>query len=655
VAGYAVALGVISGLCLGVGLLHLFIGLRRRSLDPKHVSFGLFALAYGAAVLLGLLLYRSTSLDQYLARDRWSGVTAVAAYLALIWFVAAYTGVRPLPVLFGLGLAFIVVLVAHLLRPTGYHGEIAGLALVTLPWGEQLAFVDAAESVWETVFLLAQLATIGFLFYACFRQLRRGERTEALTLGAGLLFFVAALIVDILVEAGLLDFVLASDFGFVPLAVVMSLQLANEVIRTEEEVAGYRGRLEALVEERTVELRREVAERAATGEALRKRAQELAQLRAISRELASSSHLETALAHVCEAIALLLGVEHVYIVLQQAGELDLRVLTGYDSEAGLVAAGDLPLSLDRTRYFGRVLDGLESLALKDVQTLDVAEPMRPFLSRRGIENALLVPLVLRGSALGLLAAGTPRADRVFTPDDIGLAETVAGDLAAAVENAHLLEQAQEAAVSEERNRLARELHDSVTQILFSINLIASSLGRLWRRDPGLGERSTEELRRLSHGALAEMRTMLHELRPQTIAATELGVLLQRLCDGISARHDIPVELNASRQCGLPEEVHVALYRIAQEAIINIAKHAGAGHVSVSLACDDGSALLSIVDDGQGFDPDEVLAERMGLDIMRERSASIAAELTVDSQPGEGTSIEVRWRRGHVEGDHHGGA
>lgn len=139
----------------------------------------------------------------------------------------------------------------------------------------------------------------------------------------------------------------------------------------------------------------------------------------------------------------------------------------------------------------------------------------------------------------------------------------------------LLAQAEEHATTAERNRLARELHDVITQLLFSINLVAGSLPRLWKRDPEMAERSTGELQRLARGALAEMRTRLRELRPHTIADTDLVTLVTHLGQGLGARHDIPVEVRADITGTMPPEVHMALYRIVQEAMNNVAKHANA--------------------------------------------------------------------------------
>lgn len=208
--------------------------------------------------------------------------------------------------------------------------------------------------------------------------------------------------------------------------------------------------------------------------------------------------------------------------------------------------------------------------------------------------------------------------------------------------AQLVAQTAEQAAEQERSRLARELHDVVTQLLFSINLIAGSLGRLWRSDPDTAARTTDELRRLTRGALAEMRVLLRELRPQAIAETDLVTLLTQLSHGVGARHDIPVDVRVDLRRELPRDVHVAFYRIAQEAMNNVAKHADASSVFIELDGDGNEARLAVTDDGVGFDADGAPAGRMGLGIMRERADGIGADLAVVTAPANGTSVEVTW-------------
>ena len=206
----------------------------------------------------------------------------------------------------------------------------------------------------------------------------------------------------------------------------------------------------------------------------------------------------------------------------------------------------------------------------------------------------------------------------------------------------LLAQAEEEATAAERSRLARELHDVITQLLFSINLVAGSLTRLWANDPEMAKRSTQELQRLTRGALSEMRTLLRELRPSTIAETDLATLITHLSEGLAARHDIPAHIHTEMTGSLPTEVHIALYRIAQETMNNIAKHASASSLDVDLMGTRSHVALRIIDDGYGFDDATASAGGMGMDIMRERASEVGAQLVVSSEQDLGTTVEVTW-------------
>jgi ligand-binding sensor domain-containing protein/signal transduction histidine kinase len=200
----------------------------------------------------------------------------------------------------------------------------------------------------------------------------------------------------------------------------------------------------------------------------------------------------------------------------------------------------------------------------------------------------------------------------------------------------------EKAVAEERGRLARELHDAVTQTLFSASLIAEVLPQLWQRDRDEALRRLEELRQLNRGALAEMRTLLLELRPAALEKAELRDLLRQLADALRSRAGLAIVVEADQVCSLPTDVKVAFYRIAQEALNNIVKHARANQVNVRLRCEGGAVELEITDDGKGFDPTEVSAEHHGLRIMRERAEAIGAQFQVKSAPGHGTQVLLAW-------------
>ena len=202
------------------------------------------------------------------------------------------------------------------------------------------------------------------------------------------------------------------------------------------------------------------------------------------------------------------------------------------------------------------------------------------------------------------------------------------------------------AAAKERQRLARDLHDAVSQTLFSVSLMAEVLPRIYERDPEQGRQRLEELRQLTRGALAEMRMLLLELRPAALAETSLADLLRQLSEAVVGRARIPVELDVDSTRELPPDVAVAMYRIAQEALNNVVKHAGAEQVLVSLrdGHDDGGDLLELVitDDGCGFDVAAGSSGRLGLGIMAERAQSIGAQLKLSSSD-DGTCVRAIWR------------
>lgn len=200
----------------------------------------------------------------------------------------------------------------------------------------------------------------------------------------------------------------------------------------------------------------------------------------------------------------------------------------------------------------------------------------------------------------------------------------------------------EKAVTTERSRLARDLHDAVTQTLFSASLIAEVLPDLWRIDPEEGRRSTEELKQLTRGALAEMRTLLLELRPDSLTKVRFEDLLKQLTEGLIGRARLPIELNVAGQRKLPPEVQVALYRIAQESLNNVVKYAQASAVEVWVEYSPNGVQLIVADNGIGFEIGNTKPASLGLRIMRERAEAIRAEVTIDSRPGQGTRVTAAW-------------
>ena len=206
----------------------------------------------------------------------------------------------------------------------------------------------------------------------------------------------------------------------------------------------------------------------------------------------------------------------------------------------------------------------------------------------------------------------------------------------------LAKKAAEEAVTSERTRLARDLHDAVTQTLFSASLIAEVLPDLWDMDVKEAMNSTEELRQLTRGALAEMRTLLLELRPATLTQTRLSDLIKQLCEAFIGRSRLPIKLSIEGDHKLPPEVQVAFYRIAQESLNNVFKYARATEVNVSLFLSASGADFEVCDNGVGFDMSISKPTSLGMRIMHERAEAIGAVFHLSSTPGSGTCVEVRW-------------
>jgi PAS domain S-box-containing protein len=262
-----------------------------------------------------------------------------------------------------------------------------------------------------------------------------------------------------------------------------------------------------------------------------------------------------------------------------------------------------------------------------------------------IRSYLGAPIVIEDRVLGFLNLDCWQPNE-FDESDIDRLRVFADHVAIAIHNARLYEKAQEVAAYRaaegERQRIARELHDAVSQTLFTAHTIAESLPRIWARDPDQAEQGLMEISRLTRGALAEMRSLLYELRTEDLVGVTLDDLLEQLVHAFVGKSNTALTLSIRGQTPLTPEVRVVLYRITQEALNNIRKHARAGKAEIVLEGDGDQVTLRIQDDGRGFDPAATRSGRMGLKIMRERAASIGASLRVDSEPGEGTTIEVVW-------------
>lgn len=352
-------------------------------------------------------------------------------------------------------------------------------------------------------------------------------------------------------------------------------------------------------------------------------------------------HLE--LDHVLQALI------NVALDVLKADKSSILVL---DRAAGRLAVraskGFSPETIERMSFdpgeglVGQVILSGEPAIVED--TWEAPHVSERITDPEGIRSFMHVPIKTGGQIFGVFNVNYHRP-RAFGETEQRLLIALAQRASLAIENAQLYEQAQYLATVEERQRLARELHDAVTQSLFSASLIAEVLNRLWEKNPEEGKKRLDELRQLTRGALAEMRTLLLELRPAALMEAEVTELFRHLCDSFSGRALVQVDCDLDIQCDLEADIKIAIYRIAQEALNNIAKHAQASRVEMKLACQEGRVTMIIRDDGRGFELEMAPTDHLGLGIMRERADQIGANLDISTQPAGGTQIKVEWNDG----------
>jgi signal transduction histidine kinase len=259
-----------------------------------------------------------------------------------------------------------------------------------------------------------------------------------------------------------------------------------------------------------------------------------------------------------------------------------------------------------------------------------------------------VPIRHRGEVLGnLFLSGAESGE--FTEADQRTVETLAAYAGVAIANAGLYRQAQELATVEERARVARELHDSVSQMLFSMVYEARAAG-LAAADPGARE-ALQRLEGRASQALKEMKALVQALRPKSLERDGLEATLRDHVEALRRAHGAAIEMRAHGEPRLLPREELALLRIAQEALYNALRHAPGARVTVTLDQDATGTRLGVRDQGPGFDPAALsrTARTMGMATMRERAAEIRAELEVDAAPGRGAEVRVRVPRRRAGG------
>lgn len=262
-------------------------------------------------------------------------------------------------------------------------------------------------------------------------------------------------------------------------------------------------------------------------------------------------------------------------------------------------------------------------------------------AREATWDALVsVPLRYWGRVIGALSIFYP-SGRNPGQSEVDFLTAIADQAAAAAENARLFVEARDKAALEELQRLARELHDSVSQALYGIALGARTAQKWLERDPAKAAVPMGYVLSLAEAGLAEMRALIFELHPEALETEGLVAVLHRQVEAIRARHGLDARAALPEEPDAPREVKEAIYRIAQGGFHNIVKHAKATRVDLRLSRDDEGFWVELTDDGQGFDSEGKFPGHLGLRSMRERAEHLGGSLEISSTPGEGTRIRVR--------------
>jgi signal transduction histidine kinase len=259
-----------------------------------------------------------------------------------------------------------------------------------------------------------------------------------------------------------------------------------------------------------------------------------------------------------------------------------------------------------------------------------------------MRSFLGVPIVAASGIVGAIYLTDKVGADEFDEADQQLIEMLAVHAALAIEKANLYERSRELSIVEERNRLARELHDSVTQKLFGVTLTAESATTVLDRDSGEAKVQLQRLQQLAREAMEELRSLIFELRPPEVESEGLATALRKHVDVLARVHGHVVELSLDGDDAPRGDGDSEVLRIAQEALQNALRHAGAEHIDVSLEADNGRLRLAVSDDGVGFDPADpsLRARRLGLTSMEERARALGGTLTIASRPGEGTTVTL---------------
>jgi PAS domain S-box-containing protein len=374
------------------------------------------------------------------------------------------------------------------------------------------------------------------------------------------------------------------------------------------------------------------------------RTRELSSLLEISHTVASTLQLKPLLGLILDQLKILVDYTGSSILTLE-GE-DLVFLDSRNPIPGEQLL-QMRFPLKNLRLIWKTITSRESIIIQDShENSPLAHAFRVALGEllettfSYVRACMFVPLMLREQVMGMLVL-TSSEKQAFTPHHATLALAIANQAAVAIENARLYEQAQALAAFEERQRLARELHDSVSQALYGISLGVHTARMQLDRNPKELAESLDYVLELAEAALIEMRALIFELRPESLETEGLVTALTKQAAALHARQGIIVQLDLGKEPDLPLKMKQDLYRIAQEALHNTVKHARASEVMLRLDQSNNVVMMEIRDDGRGFDSTSSFPGHLGLHSMRERVTNLGGTFEIDSTEGRGTTICIR--------------
>lgn len=379
-------------------------------------------------------------------------------------------------------------------------------------------------------------------------------------------------------------------------------------------------------------------------------------LKQLTTRIVYTEPLESILATLARDVVQILGIQACFITLVSGSPPQFRVLSDYGLPPGFTATmrdlAQIGARLPTLYAFQKSRIVLHNFPANEAFYTRLFpqrcwSPEADALLHRFLElrlqfpggNIVSVPLRYQGAALGVFNAYYPVAS---PPElaDLSLFTSIAELTAVAIHNAREFAAAQERAALEERRRLARELHDSVSQQLYGVALGVQSARHFIETDPPYATEALDYALSLARTCQADMRALLFVLHPKELESAGLVKVLTRHAMAIGSRHNLAVELDLCIEPDLPFDGKEALYRIAQEALHNIVKHAQAAHVTLNLSQVGATLVLRIEDDGVGFDATAAFPGHLGLQSMRERAQRLGGTLEIKSLPALGTSILV---------------